>query len=66
LAGEIIEEFGDDLEAITLVKGSKGRFEVTLDGATIFSKSRSKRHSQPGEVISNIKSMRAPTATEGD
>jgi selT/selW/selH-like putative selenoprotein len=59
LAGEIIEEFGNDLETITLVKGSKGRFEVTLDGAMIFSKSASKRHPHPGEVIGSMGAMRA-------
>jgi selT/selW/selH-like putative selenoprotein len=64
LAGEIIEEFGDDLETITLVKGNKGRFEVALDGATIFSKSASKRHPQPGEVTGNIRGMRARASAE--
>jgi predicted Rdx family selenoprotein len=28
-----------------------GRFEVTLDGAPIFEKSRLGRHAQPGEVL---------------
>jgi predicted Rdx family selenoprotein len=33
-----------------------GRFEVTLDGAPIFEKSRLGRHAQPGEVLRLIDS----------
>ena len=58
MAGELIEEFGDDVESITLVKGSKGRFEVTVDGQEAYSKSRTKRHANPGEVVENIRQMR--------
>jgi len=36
-----------------------GRFEVTLDGAPIFEKSRLGRHAQPGEVLRLIDSALA-------
>ncbi|MEA2575392.1 MAG: Rdx family [Chloroflexia bacterium] len=54
MAEEIIEIYGDDLETITLVRGGKGRFEVTADGQEVYSKSRTKRHAEPGEVVSNL------------
>ena len=51
---EIIEAYGDDLESITLVRGGKGRFEVRTDGQEVYSKSRTKRHAEPGEVVDNL------------
>ncbi|MDQ5824362.1 MAG: Rdx family protein [Chloroflexota bacterium] len=54
MAEEIIEAYGDDLETITLVRGGKGRFEVTADGQEVYSKSRTKRHAEPGEVVDNL------------
>jgi predicted Rdx family selenoprotein len=32
-----------------------GRFEVTLDGAPIFEKSKLGRHARPGEILSLMK-----------
>jgi predicted Rdx family selenoprotein len=32
-----------------------GRFEVTLDGAPIFEKSKLGRHARPGEILAMIK-----------
>jgi predicted Rdx family selenoprotein len=68
LAAEMIEEYGDDLEAITLVRGGKGRFEVTVDGEEIYSKARTKRHAEPGEVVGLMKEreIRIPEANTGD
>jgi predicted Rdx family selenoprotein len=54
VAEELINEFGDELETITLVRGGKGRFEVTADGQEVYSKSRTKRHAEPGEVTRNL------------
>jgi selT/selW/selH-like putative selenoprotein len=54
LAEEIINEYGSDLESITLVKGEKGRFEVTVNGKEVFSKATEKRHPAPGEVLEKI------------
>lgn len=54
MADEIIDEFGDELESITLVKSEGGRFEVDVDGRNVFSKVATKRHANPGEVVANI------------
>jgi predicted Rdx family selenoprotein len=54
VAEELIEAYGDDLETITLVRGGKGRFEVTADGQEVYSKSRTKRHAEQGEVVDNL------------
>ena len=57
MAEELIDAYGDDLESITLVRGSKGRFEVTVNGQEVYSKSRTKRHAKPGEVVENLKKL---------
>lgn len=54
MAEEIINEYGDDLESIILVKGEKGRFEVTVNGKEVFSKAIEKRHPAPAEVLEKI------------
>ena len=41
---------------ITLEPSSGGRFEVTLDGAAVFEKSKLGRHAKPGEVVQLIAS----------
>ena len=57
MAGEIIEDYGEHLETITLTKSSGGRFEVEVDGQAVFSKQETHRHAELGEVVGNIKKM---------
>lgn len=53
MAAELREAFPD--MDVTLVPGSGGIFEVTLDGALVFSKKRAGRHAQPGEVVESVR-----------
>ena len=50
LANEILDGWAPVLRGLELKGGSKGRFEVTLDGELIFSKATLGRHAEPGEV----------------
>ena len=52
LADELKKAFG--VEA-TLVPGSGGAFEITVDGNLIFSKLQSGRFPQPGEIVQQLK-----------
>ena len=54
MADELINSYGEQIESITLVRGSGGRFEVTVDGKLVFSKAEEHRHAQPGEVVERI------------
>jgi selenoprotein W-related protein len=65
VAEELIEQFGDDLESITLVRGGKGRFEVRVDGQEVYSKSRTKRHAEPGEVARNLADLLRAEGRDG-
>ncbi len=58
MADELISEHGDELASISLVRGEKGQFEVTVDGRLIYSKSETKRHTEPGEVLKTIAASR--------
>ena len=54
LATEVLAGWAPILRGVELLSGSKGRFEVTLDGDPIFSKEALGRHADPGEVTAMI------------
>jgi len=56
LADEIRETYPD--AKVVLVEGSGGVFEVTLDGALVYSKIETGRHAEPGEVLHAIQDHR--------
>jgi predicted Rdx family selenoprotein len=39
---------------VELIPSSGGRFEVVVDGAAVFEKSRVGRHARPGEIMQLI------------
>jgi selT/selW/selH-like putative selenoprotein len=49
LAAEIRHRFPD--AAVKLIPSRGGRFEIVVDGAPVFEKSRMNRHPHPGEVV---------------
>lgn len=55
LAKDLLEHFEHTVEEIALVPSDGGRFEVTVNGALIFSKLSLQRHAQAGEVIALVK-----------
>ena len=57
MAAELKEAF-PDLD-VSLIPSSGGVFEVTLDGAVVFSKKRVGRHAQPGEVVEAIRAKKS-------
>jgi selT/selW/selH-like putative selenoprotein len=53
LAAELKKTFPE--AEVRLVESSGGVFEVTVDGAVVFSKKVSGRHAGPGEVLDLIR-----------
>jgi selenoprotein W-related protein len=51
LADEILSRWAPIMSGVALETGTKGRFDVTLDGDLIFSKANAGRHAEPGEVV---------------
>ena len=61
MAAEIMESYpGAEIE---MIPSRGGRFEVTLDGALIFEKSKIGRHAKRGEIMEII-ARTSGTATE--
>ncbi|RLT46909.1 MAG: SelT/SelW/SelH family protein [Chloroflexi bacterium] len=48
---EILAEFEAQLEAVRLLPTTGGVYEVTLDGALVYSKLATGRHAEAGEVL---------------
>jgi selenoprotein W-related protein len=57
VAAELTEAFPG--VEVKLVPGSGGVFEVSIDGATVFSKKRAGRHAQPGEVVEAVRARKS-------
>ncbi len=47
---ELLREFESEVGSIKVVPSGGGRFEVTVDGQLIYSKLRTGRHAESGEV----------------
>lgn len=51
------------ISELTLVTGSKGVFEVVVDGRTLYSKYESGRHAEPLEVLTLFREQYASDVT---
>lgn len=50
-AQDILGDYQHVVDSLTLTTGSKGVFDVTVDGKLLYSKTETGRHAQPGEVL---------------
>ena len=57
LAGELLKHFEHLVEKITLVPSDGGRFEVKVNERLIYSKLKTNRHVQPGEIVGLVNKM---------
>ncbi len=51
MAVDLLEVFEPEIESLTLVPSLGGRFEVTVNGRLIYSKLKTGRHADQGEVM---------------
>lgn len=51
MAETLLKEYGESVESFTLIPSSGGVFEVEVDGAMLFSKKDTGRHTSPEEVL---------------
>jgi len=54
-ASDILGDYQHRVSSLTLVTGSKGVFEVAVDGETIYSKAAEGRHADAGEVLERFR-----------
>lgn len=50
-AQDLLFAYQHVIDELTLVTGSKGVFDVRVDGELIYSKDKTKRHANAGEVL---------------
>ena len=48
---DLLSNYQHIIDDLTVVTGSKGVFDVHVDGELLYSKHRSGRHAEPGEVL---------------
>jgi selenoprotein W-related protein len=57
LAEELLKNYEHVIETLTLVPSDGGKFEVTVNGQLTYSKLRTHRHAEPGEVLGLVRQM---------
>lgn len=57
LAEELLKDYEHVIESVTLIPSDGGRFEVSVNGQTLYSKMETKRHAEAGEIVSIISKM---------
>ena len=63
-AQDLLFNYQHVIEELTLVTGSKGVFDVVVDGETIYSKNKTGRHAEPGEVLKLFNERLGPNVRE--
>ena len=58
LASELLKALEPDIESCTLIPSDGGRFEVTVNGNLLYSKLKTNRHAEPGEVLGLVKKFK--------
>jgi selenoprotein W-related protein len=53
----LLSEHEQSIGTLEIVPGKGGVFEVTVDGALVYSKKTSGRHAAPGEIEEAIRKM---------
>jgi predicted Rdx family selenoprotein len=48
---DLLRDYQHVIADLTVVAGSKGIFDVTVDGELLYSKHATGRHAEPGEVL---------------
>ena len=58
-AADLLGDYQHVIDELTFVTGSKGVFDVEVDGELLYSKHATGRHAQPGEVLERYRTTHA-------
>ncbi len=50
-ASDLLSNYQHAIESLTFTTGSKGVYDVTVDGESLYSKHSTDRHANPGEIL---------------
>ena len=59
-AHDLLHDYQHVIADLTLVTGSKGVFDVEVDGELLYSKGATGRHADPGEVLALFRERIVP------
>ena len=62
-ARDLVHDYQHVIAELTLVMGSRGVFDVVVDGRTLYSKHETGRHAEPGEVLALFREQVATDIT---
>ena len=62
-ASDLLSTYQHVIGSLTLVTGSKGVFDVEVDGEMLYSKHATGRHAEPGEVLELFRDRHAQDVT---
>ncbi|MCA2001532.1 MAG: Rdx family protein [Chloroflexi bacterium] len=54
MAEELLKNDEERIESLTLIPSDGGRFEVVVNGSLVYSKLKTGRHAEPGEVATLV------------
>lgn len=57
LTEELLRNYEHVIEELKLVPSDGGRFEVTVNGQLLYSKSQTHRHAEAGEVLGLVRKL---------
>ena len=57
---DLLHDYQHVIEDLRLVTGSKGVFDVVVDGEVLYSKGVEGRHAKPGEVLKRFRKLVGP------
>ena len=60
MAEDLLSHYQHVIKELTFITGSKGAFDVIVNGDLIFSKKQLGRHAEPGEVLARFKELVGP------
>ena len=61
---DLLSTYQHVIDDLTLVTGSKGVFDVVVNGDLIYSKGETGRHAEPGEVLALFRELAGPDVPE--
>jgi predicted Rdx family selenoprotein len=62
-AADLLHDYQHVIDELSLVTGSKGIFDVEVDGELLYSKHATGRHAEPGEVLRLFRERVVPDVT---
>lgn len=62
-ASDLLSAYQHVIDTLTLDTGSKGIFDVEVDGEMLYSKHATGRHAEPGEVLALFRDRHAQNVT---